>query len=174
MSDLTPAPTTLDEAVLAAEYSQAKVEFRGVTVTPSGYFHTKDDKGRTYRISLAKAEELAAEPAPAPEPAEPSPGRTEKRQPKRTGFAFESLNLATQALFFRLAEQIQEHTQDADQTCSVRLGHDIPKIELVDAPRLTSLKKAGLLETFEGVKKTHRHLRMTDAGRELWARTVGA
>ena len=160
--------TPLDIAVLQAECSQQSVVINGVTITPAGYY-LKDGK----RIGLKAAEALVnVEPeAPAPEP---TTTPTEKRQPKRTGFTWDSLNAATQALFFRLAEQIQTATQDGDQLQSVRLGHDIPKIELVDAPRLSSLKKAGLLETFEGVKKSYRHLRLTDAGRELWASTVGA
>lgn len=177
-----PAPTSLDEAVLAAEYSQTKVEFRGVVCTPSGYFY----QGKA-RISLAKAEALTAEPAPAPEPAEdltvdhrprvrtaPQTGLdTEepapKRQPKRTGFAFENLNQATQDLFLRLAEVLA----NADQIGGARLGVDV-HVPLTDAPRLTNIKKARLLETISGEVKSHRYLKLTEEGRRVWQATVGA
>lgn len=165
MSDFTPTPTNLDEVVLAAEYSQTNVEYRGVTCTPSGYFYAAGK-----RISLDRAIELIAEPAPAPE-AEPAPA---PRQPKRTGFAWDSLNQATQDLFFGLCEAILEQTRDHDLSTPVRLGHDIAKVPLVDAPRLTSLKKAGLVETVAGEVKSYRYLRLTDAGRARWTTTTGS
>lgn len=56
MTDFLPTITDLDDAVLAAEYSQVNAEFCGVTCTPSGYFYAAGK-----RIGLAKAEVMVAE-----------------------------------------------------------------------------------------------------------------
>jgi hypothetical protein len=162
MSDFFPTPTTLDEAVLAAEYSQTNVEFCGITCTPSGYFYAN---GR--RIGLAKAEALIAEAA-AEEAATATIVNHDvveapvKRQPKRTGFTWDSLNERTKMLFYKVALVIEKLDADA-----ARLGVDL-HIPLAEAPRLTNLKKAGLLETVavEGAPKSWRYLRVTTAGLE--------
>lgn len=172
MTSFLPTVTSLDEAVLAAEYSQANVEYCGVTCTPSGYFYAAGK-----RIGLAKAETMvaqavaedaaAAEAMAATEP--PADHRVdpaaEPRQPKRTGFTWDALNQATKQLFFRLDREIRQTAIELP-----RLGLDI-HIALVDAPRLTNLKKAGLLETVNvsGTPKSWRHLRLTQAGQDLLA-----
>lgn len=149
--------TPLDIAVLQAEHNQQNVEINGVTVTPAGYFL---QAGK--RIGLKAAEALVNVEPEAPE------APAEKRQPRRSGFAWDALNQATQDLFFGLCEAILEQTRDHDLSTPVRLGHDIAKIPLVDAPRLTSLKKAGLLVTTGGTIKSHKYLALTEAGRERY------
>ncbi|MCP9786003.1 hypothetical protein [Cyanobium sp. N5-Cardenillas] len=176
MSFIPAASEALDVLTLEAETSHQNATRHGITATPSGYFYAAGKRVGLDRAIELIAESMAADACmsgPAPRPADADTiANTDvvegPRQPKRTGFTWESLNEATQAVFWRLAEQIQTATQDADQLQNVRLGHDIPKVELVDAPRITNLKKAGLLETFEGVKRSHRHIRLTDAGRVRW------
>jgi len=62
-------------------------------------------------------------------------------------FSFEKLNAATQAFFYQLCEQIQSATHDADMIVGAKIGKDIPSIGLQNAPRLSNLKKAGLIKT---------------------------
>lgn len=82
---------------------------------------------------------------------------------------WEKLNPATQEFFFKLAEDIQTASQSADMSIAVRLGHDIPKIRLQDAPRLSNLKKAGLIHTSTGLLKSHKMIVVTEAGLGVWA-----
>lgn len=152
------AAQLLARMVEIAKRDGSTASAHGISVTPKGRYMMNGT-----RISEAKALEML-EAARAPRPLPEAKG-----QPRRTRFTWESLNPQTKALFFHLAEQIQEATRDHDMLVAVRLGHDIPKISLVDAPRLSNLKKAGLLETFEGTKKSHRMLRLTGAGRERFA-----
>jgi hypothetical protein len=150
--------TSLDEAVLAAEFSQTKVEFCGVTCTPSGYFYAQ---GR--RIGLEAAEAIVAQAqaeAAATVVNEDVIEAPAKRQPKRTGFTWSSLNAATQALFYKVGLVIEQQ----EDGHGAMLGTDL-HIPLAEAPRLTNLKKAGLLETVEGIRKSHRILVLTAAGK---------
>ncbi len=196
MSDFFPTPTTLDEAVLAAEYSQQNVEYCGITCTPSGYFYCHGK-----RIGLAKAEAIVAQavaeeaavaegmtaataeqratqtiseaaadhrvdPAAGCRTAAPQTGldTPEPRQPKRTGFTWDALNDATKALFYRVGLVIEQQGEGR----GAMLG-TVLHIPLTEAPRLTNLKKAGLLATIEGTRKSHRVLVLTDAGKAQMA-----
>jgi hypothetical protein len=47
------------------------------------------------------------------------------------------------------------------------------RIGLVNAPRLSNLKKAGLVVSVEGVKKSHKWLTLTDSGRHLFLESIG-
>ena len=84
---------------------------------------------------------------------------------QRTGFSWDKLNGNTQAFFQEICEQMLTATKDASLQVAVRLGHEIPKVSPQNQPRLTNLKKAQLLESFAGEKKSHKMLRLTDAGR---------
>lgn len=84
---------------------------------------------------------------------------------QRTGFQWDRLNGNTQAFFQQICEDMLAATKDASLSLAVRLGHDIPKVGPQNQPRLTNLKKANLLESFAGEKKSHKMLRLTDAGR---------
>lgn len=125
----------------------------GVKVHPSGRFSI-DGTRCTEEAALAH---IQAQQAPVMTEAQ----TTARKEPQRTGFTWENLNQATQDLFFELCRLIQNAN---NLEAPVRLGHDIPKVALTDAPRLTNLKKAGLLETIDGEKKSHRMLRITEAG----------
>lgn len=61
-------------------------------------------------------------------------------------WSFEKLNAATQAFFFELCEQIQSATHDASMLVGAKIGKDIPSIGLQNAPRLSNLKKAGMIQ----------------------------
>lgn len=86
---------------------------------------------------------------------------------QQPSFSFDKLNAATQAFFYQLCEQIQTATKDADMICGVKIGKDISSIGLVNAPRLTNLKKAGL------IAKAHKGwVQLTEEGRAIYLATV--
>lgn len=171
MSFIPAASDALDVLTLEAETSHQNATRHGITATPSGYFYAAGKRVGLDRAIELITENMAAEACmsgPAPRPAEAETVINAEvvegpRQPKRTGFTFESLNAPTQALFFRLAEVLAS----TDQIGGARLGVDV-NVPLVDAPRLTNIKKAGLIETVAGEVKSHRFLRLTDAGRARW------
>lgn len=81
---------------------------------------------------------------------------------------FETLNAATQAFFYRLGEQIVTATQDASASLAVKLGRDLPRLSLYDAPRLTWLKRVGLVQhAGKGV------IQLTELGQSYWASYSG-
>ena len=126
---------------------------RCIKVSPKGYFFINGQRCSKDQAIQALAHyinEEAMEPAAI----------------KRTGFDWDSLNAATQALFFELAEQILGATQDAGYTNPVRIGHDIPTFGKQNQPRVTNLKKAGVLAAAQGKVKSHKMLVITDAGRQ--------
>ena len=77
---------------------------------------------------------------------------------QRTNFAWDRLNGNTQDFFAKLCEDMLTVTKDASLSVPVRLGYDIPKIGPQNQPRLTNLKKANLLESYNGEKKSHKML----------------
>ena len=91
----------------------------------------------------------------------------EPTAPVQVAWSFEKLNAATQAFFYQLCEQIQEATHDASMTCAARIGKDIPNIGLENAPRLTNLKKAGVIERGE-----RGWVQLTELGREMFLATI--
>lgn len=80
---------------------------------------------------------------------------------------FERLNTATQAFFYQLCEQIQSATHDASMMVGAQIGKDVPSIGLANAPRLSNLKKAGLIE--RGIKGW---LQLTDQGRAVFLASI--
>jgi hypothetical protein len=136
----------------------------GVKVHPSGRFSI-DGTRCTEEAALAYIQSKLEAPM--------TEAIKQTKEPKRTGFAWDNLNQATKDLFFRICEEIQTATQDHSMVVAARLGEAV-KVPLTDAPRLTNLKKAGLLETIEGEKKSHKMLRLTDGGRAVWAAHTGA
>jgi hypothetical protein len=137
----------------------------GVKVHPSGRFSI-DGTRCTEEAALAHIQSKLE--APMTEAT-----TKQAKEPKRTGFSWDNLNQATKDLFFRICEEIQTATRDHSMVVAARLGEAV-KVPLADAPRLTNLKKAGLLETVEGEKKSHKMLRLTDEGRKIWSQEVPA
>jgi hypothetical protein len=79
--------------------------------------------------------------------------------------AFNRLNTVTQALFFQLCEQIMEATKDASLVIAAEIGKQVPSIGLQNAPRLSNLKKAGVIER---VGNKGGWLQVTDLGRHIF------
>lgn len=98
-----------------------------------------------------------------------------KKQPKslsHTGamtLDFERLNAATRAYFSELCESIMAATQDADLLNPARIGKQIPLIGLANAPRLSNLKKAGVIER---VGNKGGYLQITQAGRDIFFASI--
>jgi hypothetical protein len=86
---------------------------------------------------------------------------------------WDRLNQATKDFFFELAGQIMDETSDADSENGqhgARLGRDIPKISLKNAPRLSNLKKAGLFRSNQGSSniKSERWVWLTEEGHAIY------
>lgn len=168
-------PMTYTERALQIATRQQKVaardktnaHSRNLTFTPGGYIYLSET-----RISFeAAVQHLAAtlEQEDAPAPVTP---KVKAAKAPAGPMTWEKLNAATQDFFFRLGEDILTCTQDAGMACAARLGHDIPKISLKDAPRLSNLKKAGLVETYNGEKVSQKHIRLTERGIAIWQSRV--
>lgn len=92
---------------------------------------------------------------------------TSTTAPGNTGCAFDKLNAATQAFFFELCEQIMSATKDTGMTIGACIGKDLPSIGLANAPRLTNLKKAGMIE-----KGGKGYIQLTELGRAIFLAQV--
>lgn len=171
LENMTRTLTLTEQALRIAE-RQVKVakrdntdaHARGVTFKPSGYIFIGSD-----RVSFEAAVQFLA--VKLEEELKPAPAKTKAAKAVAGPMTWEKLNQATQDFFFDLGEQIQTVTQDHSMVQGVRLGHDIPKISLKNAPRLSNLKKAGLLETYtdNGCPKSHKFIGLTEQGQAIWA-----
>ena len=133
------------------EIAQALGQFKGqhnIICSEKGYFYQNGE-----RISKAAALEILKD--------------LSLETPAAGCRDFDKLNAATQAFFFMLCEQIMEATRDASASLGVTIGKDIPQIGLVNAPRLTNLKKAGVFH--RGGKGW---LQLTEFGRAIFLATV--
>lgn len=144
----------IERGIVVAAKDEVAFTSRCVKVSPKGYFFINGQRSSKEQAIQALAHYLNEE---AKEPA----------AVKRTDFSWHNLNPATQAVFFELAEQILEATKDASYTVAVRIGHDIPSYGKQNQPRVTNLKKAGVLASVEGKVKSHRMLAITDTGRQV-------
>ena len=132
---------------------------RGIEFRPNGYIFagnkriSKDDAV----ITLAKLIEIEAKPQVT-------------KKAKSSGITWDKLNQATKDFFFELAAEIFAATEDVDyengRPACARLGRDIPKISLKNAPRLSNLKKAGMMETitWNNNTKSERFISLTEQG----------
>jgi hypothetical protein len=144
----------IERGITVAAKDDVAFTNRCIKVSPKGYFYINGQRCNQAEAVQALAHyinEEAMEPAAI----------------KRTGFDWNSLNPATQALFFELAEMILGATQDAGYKVAARIGHDIPSISKSNQPRLTNLKKAGVIASVAGTVKSHKMLQITDAGRNV-------
>jgi hypothetical protein len=157
MSNIPEATAAIAEAAALAASTDTKITTFGVTVAPSGYYFIDGVRISQDRAVAIVAQSMAEAPAAVAAAAEPKP------------FTWDRLNAATQATFIGLCEQMLEATRDHSLAVPVRLGKDIAPIALVDAPRITNLKRAGLLATYPGTVKSHRMLSLTPEGRAKWA-----
>jgi hypothetical protein len=148
---------TRQQAVAARDGSPAST--RGIKFLPGGRVYMDSTRISFEAAVQHIAARLEAEAAPAPSP-------MVKGEPRRTGFSWDCLNQATQDFFYNICEQMQTVSQDHGMTMPVAVKE--LQIGLKHAPRLSNLKKAGLIEGFAGLKKSHKMLRLTEAGRAIW------
>ena len=132
---------------------------RGIEFRPNGYIFS----GNT-RISKESAVQALAAKM---EIGDKHPAFKEPKKAKSSGITWDKLNQATKDFFFELASQIYAATNDCDSENGhymARLGQDIPKISLKNAPRLSNLKKAGMIEHNRVVERTGRWISLTEQG----------
>ena len=132
---------------------------RGIEFRPNGYIFS----GNT-RISKESAVQTLAAKM---EIEDKHPAFKEPKKTKSSGITWDKLNQATKDFFFELASQIYAATNDCDSENGhymARLGQDIPKISLKNAPRLSNLKKAGMIEHNRVVERTGRWISLTEQG----------
>jgi len=133
---------------------------RGIEFRPNGYiFHGKN------RIGKAAAVQTLA--VILEEEGKANALGTADQDTKSKKMTWDKLNQATKDFFFELASQIYAATNDADSENGhymARLGQDIPKISLKNAPRLSNLKKAGMIEHNRVTERTGRWIGLTEQG----------
>jgi len=135
---------------------------RGIEFRPNGYIFS----GNT-RISKESAVQTLAAKM---EIEDKHPAFKEPKKTKSSGITWDKLNQATKDFFFELASQIYAATDDVNfengHPPAARLGRDIPKISLKNAPRLSNLKKAGMMETtsWNSNVKSERYICLTEQG----------
>jgi|TARA_Y100000289_G_C3928845_1_gene155145 hypothetical protein len=131
---------------------------RGIQFRPNGYIFAGNKRiSKSYAVTtlagLLEAEAQSLIPKKA----------------KSSSITWDKLNQATKDFFFDLASEIYACSPDVcfenNQPPAARLGHDI-KIGLKNAPRLSNLKKAGMMETttWNANTKTERYLCLTEQG----------
>ena len=136
---------------------------RGIEFRPSGYIYAG-----TTRISKEEAVQTLAARIEIQENAKAQPKVTKKT--KSSGITWDKLNQATKDFFFELAAEIYAASDDVNfengHPPAARLGRDIPKISLKNAPRLSNLKKAGMMETtsWNSNAKSERYICLTEQG----------
>ena len=132
---------------------------RGIEFRPNGYIFAGNKRiSKDIAVTtLAQALEI-----------EDKPQVTKKT--KSSGITWDKLNQATKDFFFELASQIYAASDDVNfengHPPAARLGRDIPKISLKNAPRLSNLKKAGMMETtsWNSNAKSERYICLTEQG----------
>lgn len=136
---------------------------RGIEFRPNGYIFLGTD-----RIGKAAAVQTLAVKLEDEGKAKAKPQATKKT--KSSGITWDKLNQATKDFFFELASQIYAATDDVNfengHPPAARLGRDIPKISLQNAPRLSNLKKAGMMESgsWNSNVKSERWIMLTEQG----------
>lgn len=139
---------------------------RNVKISPKGYFYVNGQRCSQADATQALAHMINEEALELLKP-------IEKRTRAVGPMTWERINKATKDFFFELGEQMQAATQDHSNSVAVRLGHDIPKIAAKNQPRLTNLKRVGVIRSFSGETKSHKMLQLTELGQKIWAIHAG-
>lgn len=166
------AITIIERGLTVAKRDGSTFQSRNVKVSPKGYFFINGQRcsqaDATQALAHVLNEEAKAE-LKALEEAKPG-----QRVRVKGPMTYESLNQATRDFFFALAEQIQTATSDAANKVPARIGVQIPKITPQNQPRLTNLKKAGVVKSgnLTGQPKSHKYVWLTEQGQALWAAHV--
>ena len=122
-----------ERQVQVAKKDNTDAHARGVTFKPSGYVFIGAD-----RVSFDAAVQFIT--VRLEEEQKPAPAKPKAAKAAAGPMTWDKLNQATKDFFFDLCEQIQTVTRDHSMVEGVRLGHDLPKISLPPAPRLSNLK----------------------------------
>ena len=136
---------------------------RGIELRPNGYIFAGNK-----RISKEAAVTTLASLIEIEDNTQAEIKTTKKT--KSNGITWDKLNQATKDFFFELASQIYAATDDVNfengHPPAARLGRDIPKISLQNAPRLSNLKKAGMMESgsWNSNVKSERWIMLTEQG----------
>ena len=136
---------------------------RNVEFRPSGHIYLCGE-----RLSKVLAIQHIAAKIQAEHEAKAQPKIAKKA--KSSGITWDKLNQATKDFFFELAAEIYAASDDVNfengHPPAARLGRDIPKISLKNAPRLSNLKKAGMMETtsWNSNTKSERYICLTEQG----------
>lgn len=134
---------------------------RGIEFRPNGYIFAGNKRISQDDAVITLAQALESEAHSKIQPV---------KSVKSSGITWDKLNQATKDFFFELASQIYAATDDVcfenGHPPAARLGRDIPKISLKNAPRLSNLKKAGMMETssWNGNAKSERYICLTEQG----------
>jgi len=159
------ALATIDRLVQVAQRDDSTATTREISISPKGYFFYQNN-----RISRAQAIQLLA---CSLEHEENALALAEPQRKTGRKISWDNLNQATKGFFFELGEQMQSVTQDHNNSIAVRLGHDIPKISAQNQPRLTNLKKAGVIRSFSGSIKSHKMIQLSEQGQAIWMAHIG-
>jgi hypothetical protein len=133
---------------------------RGISFRPNGYIFAGNKRISKDDAVIALAQLLEIEGKANVLGAADQNAKSKK-------MSWDKLNQATKDFFFELASQIYAATNDADSENGhymARLGQDIPKISLKNAPRLSNLKKAGMVEHNRVIERTGRWISLTEQG----------
>jgi hypothetical protein len=157
------AEQKIERGLAVAKKDNTTFTTRTIKISPKGYFSWEG-----IRVSRNDAIEklaiiLEQESKPLVVPAKPK-----KRVPAGTFWTWDSVNKATQDYFYELCEQMMEISRDASNGCPVRTGRDYLFISPQNQPRLTNLKKCGVIRSITGEKKSHKMLVLTAVGREIF------
>jgi hypothetical protein len=159
----------IERGLTVAKRDNAAFQSRNVKISPKGYFFISGQRCGQNDAIQALAHVLNEEAKAETEAlAKAKPGQ---RARAAGPMSYESLNQATRDFFFDLAELIQQATKDAANRVPARLGAEIPKITPQNQPRLTNLKKAGVVMSgnVDGRPKSHKFVWLTEQGQAIWA-----
>jgi len=84
-----------------------------------------------------------------------------------TNMSWDKLNQATQAFFFQICGDMIKASEDAGFSQAV--NQKSLSIGLVNAPRLSNLKKAGLIVMINGATKSVKMLQLTEEGKAIFS-----
>ena len=132
---------------------------RGIEFRPNGYIFAGNKRISKDIAVVTLAQTLEIEDKPQV-----------TKKTKSSGITWDKLNQATKDFFFELAAEIYAASDDVNfengHPPAARLGRDIPKISLKNAPRLSNLKKAGMMETttWNSNTKSERYICLTEQG----------
>ena len=166
------AIASVERGLTVAKRDNTMFSSRNVKISPKGYFSINGQRCSQAHAVQALAHFLNEEAKAETEAL--SKAKPGQRVRVAGPMAYESLNQATRDFFFELAELIQEATKDADNRTPARLGAEIPKIAPRNQPRLTNLKKAGVVMSgnLDNQPKSHKFIWLTEQGHAIWAAQV--